>query len=216
MSQSYDDGRSARRGEPGMRSLPALTGGTPQDLDLKSALTKEPVTVSNLEDAMTVIKKCFSLEADIRAARSTYERYISDERVYDSKFSGTRIELLSYQLYRLGGQPAAVVGAYRHIDEPGRLYMGWLGVSPEFRKSRLPDMKLLSEVIMADTIALAHAEGAATIAAIAEDAQSNHTTHRYYERHGFTIERVFERNGETDRLYVRNLAQRIPFEPPPY
>lgn len=210
MSQSHDDGQRLRHGESCGRALSELTGSAPNELDLNYAITKELVTAENLEDAMTVINKCFSLEADIRAARAAYERFISGEHTYDSEFSGTKVELLSYSLYRIGGQPAAVWGAYRLLNEPDRLFMGWLGVSPEFRKNRLPDMKPLSEVILEDTISLARAKGLATIAAVAEDAQSNHNTHRYYERLGFTIDRVFERNGEMDRLYVLSISQRIP------
>jgi GNAT superfamily N-acetyltransferase len=206
MSQSFDDGLRSRQGARPQE----LTGAPQEERDLQYALAKEIITAANLEDAMTVIKKCFSLEGDISAARSAYQRFISGEHVYDSEFSGTRVELVSYSLYRIGGQPAAVWGAYRLLNEPDRLYMGWLGVSPEFRKNRIPDITPLSEVILEDTIALALQRGATTIAAVAEDAQANHNTHRYYERLGFQVERVFERNGETDRLYVLKIAPRLP------
>ena len=183
-----------------------MTAGLSAGQPLTRVIQSEVVRAENLEDAMSVIQECFSREDDVRSARAAYERFISGEYVYDSEFSGTKVELITYSLYRVDGRPAAVSGAYRLLNDPDRLYMGWLG-SPEFRKTNLPDVRPLSEIILDDTIALALQRGATAVAAVAENAESNQNTHRYYERHGFKIERIFERNGEIDRLYVLGVPQ---------
>lgn len=202
--QNYDDG--ARQDQGWSNSLDGVSSASNRQLRPAGALTIETVSAANVEDAMAVIKRCFSLPNDIGSARGAYDRFISGQCVYESPFSETTVELISYSLYRVDGQPAAVSGAYKLLSEPDRIYMGWLGVSPEFRKSNSPGVQPISELILQDTIALARERGATAIAAVAEDAASNQNTHRYYERHGFKIERVFERNGETDRLYVLEIA----------
>ncbi|MEY4669923.1 MAG: hypothetical protein RL518_2622, partial [Pseudomonadota bacterium] len=168
-------------------------------------VTKEPITSDNIGAALSVIEKCFSLKSDVEAAKLTYERFIAGPRRYHSEFSGTEVELLSYDLYRVGDEPAAVGGAYKLLNEPNRIYMGWLGVVPDFRKHQNPGAKPLSEVVLDDAIALARKRGETGIAAVAEDTPANRNTHAYYERHGFKVEKTFERNGELDRLYVLEL-----------
>jgi isopenicillin-N N-acyltransferase-like protein len=179
---------------------------------LEFQVTREVITADTIEAAVSVIAKCFTLEADLESAKLSYQRFVAGLRRYHSEFSETEVELLSYHLYRVGAEPAAVAGAYKLVNDPGRIYMGWLGVAPEFRKNRNPGMKPLSEVIMEDTIAFAKEQGATGIAAVAEDASANRNTHAYYERHGFKVERTFDRNGERDRLYVLDLQNTFPGE----
>lgn len=167
-----------------------------------AGVSSELVSHANVEEALSVIKQCFPLTEDVQDASSVYNRYISGEHRYNSNFMGTNIELVCYNLYRIDGKPAGVSGAYIVDNDPGRIYMGWLGVAPEFRKGAGLAMKPLSDTIMADTKALGISLGATAVAAVAEDAASNFGTHRYYERHGFSVEKTFLRNGEQDRLYV--------------
>lgn len=167
-----------------------------------AAVSGELVSPANVEEALSVIKQCFPLEEDVRAAALAYHRYTSGELRYNSEFMGTNVELVCYTLYRIDGKPAGVSGVYKVDNDPGRIYMGWLGVAPEYRKSAGVTMKPLADTIMDDTKRLGVTLGATAVAAVAEDAASNFGTHRYYERHGFSVEKTFLRNGEQDRLYV--------------
>ena len=69
-------------------------------------VTKELLTSKNIDAALSVIKSCFSAQEDIDAARLTYERFIGGHHRFHSEFSGTEVELLSYNLYRVGDRPA--------------------------------------------------------------------------------------------------------------
>ncbi|MCO6431362.1 MAG: GNAT family N-acetyltransferase [Deltaproteobacteria bacterium] len=70
-------------------------------------------------------------------ALTTYRQWTNGPRAYHSEFQGKGVELLGYYLYASGDTPAGVAGIYRLEGEPDRVWMGWFGVKPEFRKSTL-------------------------------------------------------------------------------
>ena len=183
-------------------SEPELKGASMPDRRTVTGVSSELVSHANVSEALSVIKQCFPLQEDVQAAALAYHRYTSGEHRYNSAFMGTNVELVCYNLYRIGGKPAGVSGVYKVDNEPGRIYMGWLGVAPEYRKSEGLTMKPLADTIMEETKAIGVKLGATEVAAVADDAASNFGTHRYYKRHGFSVERTFIRNGEQDRLYV--------------
>lgn len=179
-----------------------LKGASMPERRTIKGVSSELISHANVGEALSVIKQCFPLEGDVEDAASTYRRYITGQHHYNSEFMGTNVELISYHLYRVDGKPAGVSGVYKVDNDPGRIYVGWLGVAPEYRKSAGLTMKPLADTIMDETKAIGATLGATAVAAVAEDAASNFGTHRYYERHGFSVERSFVRNGERDRLYV--------------
>ena len=171
------------------------------------AINHEELSAGNVNDALVVIDECFPLAADRAAARQTYSRYIAGDRRYYSSFSDTTVELVEYVLFRVDGIPAGVAGLYRIDGEPDRIYMGWLGVRPSYRKFQNGEGTApLSTTIMDFSKARARELNMKELAAVAEDADSNFPTHRYYERHGFVVATRFERQGEADRLYVCSLS----------
>jgi GNAT superfamily N-acetyltransferase len=169
------------------------------------AVTVETITDRNVEEAMGVISRCFSLPEDIGAARKAYARFIAGEHRFFSEFLNTDIVLNRYELFRVDGQPAGVSGIYHVVSEPGRIYMGWLGVSPEFRKHAGLAGQPLSDLIMEHTKSIGRQLGASELGAVAEDTEANGKTHRYYERHGFVVAGRFDRGGEIDRTYLCKL-----------
>ena len=103
----------------------------------QSVISSEEINLKNVREAIPLGFKCFPLAMDRLILSATYLAYSSyllkKIPLPEPVLKGwARLEL--YQLHKdRNGQSLGISGLYRYNQQKDSLWLGWLGISPEFQ-----------------------------------------------------------------------------------
>lgn len=100
----------------------------------KDSLSPEILDRDNLDEAKRIGELTFETDFEQEQFARTYENFADGTRCYQDELEGRQVCLLGYYLYRKEGQPCAAAGLYHYEDAPpGEVWIGWMGVAPDFQ-----------------------------------------------------------------------------------